>query len=163
MHRKQVVSYDIIQESDTDFRFTTENGCIYSIKLEGADYLKSISPNLFIYEFSFAKATGTDNRFDPKIKSTITNLIEGKLKNTHVTLFYVCETIDGKEDYRKRLFDRWFSKHDTNSHTVHTYPIRSEYAESTIYISVIISNENPYYNDVVSELNKTLNGYTGDK
>ena len=87
--------------------------------------------------------------------------INENLKNPHASLFYVCETIDAKEDYRKRLFERWFKAEGSDKHTIHTYPIRSEY--STIYISVIVNNSNPHYDAVVSELNQTMTGYTGDK
>ena len=86
-----------------DYAFKTDFGvtCVvnfmddYSVWEEGA------------YQFIIGNETRQKSPNDPKLRDTIICIIEAFFEENPDILLYVCETGDGKETMRNRLFLRW--------------------------------------------------------
>ena len=70
-------------------------------------------------------------------------------------LLYICETGDGKQAFRSRLFVRWFN----------TYNRRADYVMQTAevqdgktrnFAALIVQKSNPRLEEILSEFNETI-------
>lgn len=66
-------------------------------------------------------------------------------------MLYICETGDGKQAMRNRLFQYWYSRYERKQEfTFLSASIKDK--EGTInYATLIIRNDNPDYTEVVNE------------
>ena len=90
--------YPVWSENGYTFLFKTNAGVIYD--------------QLFI-----CVTAGALSYRDPAIQSTVIAILEEFFRIDDVTLVYICDTQDGRQASRQRLFSIWF----------HTYPDREEY------------------------------------
>lgn len=99
------------------------------------------------YQFFIVEKNG--NRFlkDVRVKETVWAIVEVFFQENKNVLLYVCDTSDGKQAVRDRLFEIWF----------HEYKKREEYAHFTAkveadsiyyYASVILRTTHPQLNEI---------------
>lgn len=89
------------------FYFTTKYGLKYFVSFRKMDLENDFFKNLFVVDFG----ESNNQKFlsDSKIERTIVNIISTYFdSNPNVLLNYVCDIIDLKQDFRKRLFDKWY-------------------------------------------------------
>ena len=69
-------------------------------------------------------------------------------------LLYICDTSDGKEDGRNRLFLRWFDKHAAPGRfTICT--ARAKIENEMVYAAIIVENRNPKLKEITADFKKT--------
>ena len=96
-----------VEEADEEnyFEFFTEHDVHYSVGFMTDDSLmQSEAYHLII--------VNVDNRPSPndrKVKDTVLVIVAEFFDKNNTTLLYICETGDGKQRLRSRLFERWFS------------------------------------------------------
>jgi len=83
------------------------------------------------------------------------------IENTNV-LLYICDTSDGREEKRNRLFVRWFEEFATPER------FTMETANATVegqgfYAAIIVENSNPLLEAIVSDFKQTAESLTGEK
>lgn len=69
-------------------------------------------------------------------------------------MIYICDTSDGREAYRSRLFMRWFEESDENAR----FTIRSVSTEiegQGFYTALIIENTNPHIKEILEDFEST--------
>ena len=54
-------------------------------------------------------------RQDEKVKQTIIVVLEEFFKNDNVSILYICDSSDGKQAIRNRLFSIWFSRYSNKN------------------------------------------------
>ncbi|MBQ7665045.1 MAG: hypothetical protein IJS43_07490 [Bacteroidaceae bacterium] len=100
-----------------------------------------------------------DNRKSPndvKVKDTILAVIEEFFDKNIASLLYICETGDGKQSFRSRLFERWFSTYDKKAnYTSMTSSVVDEDGMAN-FATIIIRNDNPHLFDIVAEFTSTI-------
>ena len=141
-----------------DFDFTTDTGTRYSVSfledvpLGGCD----------TYQFGFRKRENTHGGYDSNVKDTLIAIIEQFFIENKNVLLYICDTSDGREAKRNRLFVRWFEEFATPEH------FTMETANATIegqgfYAAIIVENNNPMLEAIVSDFRQTAESLTGEK
>ena len=100
--------YKVWTENGRDYNIETSRGQIfvigfmddYSIWQDGA------------YQFTITNQSHQPSPSDQKLRETILLLIEAFFAANPDILLYICETGDGKQAFRNRLFIRWFNTYE---------------------------------------------------
>lgn len=69
---------------------------------------------------------------------------------------YICETGDGMQKMRSRLFSYWFSVYAENDDFLFLPQVVYDEEENENYAALIIRRDNPLFNDLVSEFTNTI-------
>jgi hypothetical protein len=128
--------YILKEGNDPLFAFTTKHGLNYFIAFRKMDFGNVNFQDL--YSVNFWEKSNRKFYKDGKIENTITTIICNYFKShPYSILHYVCDSMDLKQDYRKRLFDFWYKKFQTEEF-------------SKLNIQYQIPEENVNYNLVLS-------------
>ncbi|TBW27176.1 DUF6169 family protein [Gramella sp. KN1008] len=141
--------YDYIIEEGSDplFLFETDGGLTYYVAFRKMGTESYPLDNL--YSLDFNEIDNKKGRNDAKISSTILTIITDFLdENNHIVLHYICDSLDLKHPFRRRLFSRWFSlknppnwiKYDISLEGSEDYTLTFLY-DTTIYNSDLIEPE----------------------
>lgn len=108
------------------------------------------------YQFSIINRNRKKSPLDGKLRRTITAIIYEFLACNNTTILYICETGDGKQGMRQRLFEPWYN----------TSPLKSDFVvfsacitdpEGVVnYASIILRTDNPHFSDVIQEFSDTV-------
>ena len=141
-----------------DFDFVTESGTRYSVSfledvpLGGCD----------TYQFGFRKREDTHSGYDAHVKDTLIAIIEQFFIENDDVLLYICDTSDGREEKRNRLFVRWFEEFATPERF--TMKTANAIVEGQgFYAAIIVENSNPKLEDIVNDFKQTAESLTGEK
>lgn len=92
--------------------------------------------------------------YDPKIEITVLAIIDEFFRSNQHVLLYVCDTSDGKEGGRNRLFLRWFERHAApDRFTIRTANAKVE--DEMVYIAIIVDNRNPNLQAITEDFDET--------
>lgn len=133
-------AYKIYLSNDDTYVFTTDHGTIYEVGFV-EDCMLGMDN---VYQFFIAPKNSSEQPKDDKIQSTIVSIIEDFFKNNDVLLDYICDTSDGRQALRNRLFSHWFALYPRRKY----FTLRSisvYYEDISFYASVLIKNDNPKY------------------
>lgn len=142
--------YDITL-SDAGFIFQTDSGIHYRVSFDKEDIVLG---GCYTYQLILQNVEHQRTPHDPKVEATVLAIIdEFFLSNTEI-LLYVCDTSDGKEGGRSRLFLRWFYKHaEPGRFTIRT--ANAEVEGETIYMAIIVENRNPKVKEIAADFEQT--------
>ena len=99
--------YDLFL-SGTDFRFITDFGIHYSVSFNKEDIVLGECET---YQLIIRKIDEIRSKHDPKVEKTILAIIDEFFRSNLEILLYMCDTSDGRESIRNRLFISWFEKY----------------------------------------------------
>jgi hypothetical protein len=106
------------------------------------------------YQFILYRVENVRAPHDPKIEDTVLAIINEFFRSNQHVLLYVCDTSDGKEGGRNRLFLRWFERHtEPDRFTICTANARVE--DEMVYIAIIVDNRNPNIQAITADFNET--------
>jgi hypothetical protein len=115
------------------FRFFTDNGVQYSVDFIPDDLITEGES----YQLIIANVNNRKSPRDTKVKDSVLVIIDEFFKKNQSTLLYICETGDGKQSMRSRLFEHWFNSYDRKMlFTLLTTSIVDEEGEYKVYTSV---------------------------
>nr|MDQ6890983.1 DUF6169 family protein [Bacteroidota bacterium] len=107
--------YKFTTVKDNYYEFTNAAGIKYACYfLSYAEYFKEykeIANNVYAFNIDMLQK-GTTSIIDPRIGSTIVQIIKTFLNGLTNAVVYVCDASDSKELFRKRKFDTWFREYD---------------------------------------------------
>lgn len=142
--------YDITL-SEAGLIFQTDNGIHYRISFDEEEIVLG---GCKTYQFILFKVEDIRTPHDPKIEDVVLAVINEFFRSNQYVLLYVCDTSDGKEDSRNRLFLRWFEHHaDPERFTICTANAKVE--SENIYIAIIIDKKNPRYLSIIQDFEHT--------
>lgn len=133
-------AYEVSLSDDDTYVFTTSSGVIYEVGFV-EDFMLGIDN---VYQFFIAPKNNTDPPKDLGTRDTIISILEEFFNSNDVLLDYICDTADGKQALRNRLFSHWFALYPQRK----DYTLRSlsvYYEDISFYASVVIKNSNPNY------------------
>lgn len=134
------------------YEFRTDYGVRYRVGFMPDDIIQSANS----YEFFIANVNCKSSPGDTKVRDTILTILDAFFGSNNDVLLYICETADGKQAMRNRLFQNWFSIYQRKSMiTVLSSSVTD--AEGIVnYATIIIRNDNPKLKEVVEEFTNTV-------
>ena len=87
------------------YKFVSDFGVNFGIAFEVNDLLLSGES----YQFGLTNYEGKQSPRDPKVRETILATVEEFFAKNQAALLYICETGDGMQKMRSRLFSFWFN------------------------------------------------------
>ena len=91
-------------QNSRTLEFHTDHGVHYYIDFMLDDLLLSAD----VYQFSIINTNNVSSPRDWKVRDTITAILEDFFLENKSALLYICETGDGKQSMRNRLFRSWY-------------------------------------------------------
>lgn len=143
-----------VEEADEEnyFEFFTEHDVHYSVGFMPDDCLMQSEA----YHLIIVNVANRPSPSDRKVKDTVLTIVTEFFDKNNTTLLYICDTGDGKQRLRSRLFERWFSTY--NKKALYTSVTSSVVDEDGItnYATIIIRNDNPRLVEAIAEFTTTI-------
>ena len=146
-----------VWEKDGAYLFKTDYGIVYKISFMEDDTIWDSGA----YQFLITNLSNVASPNDSKLKLTILYLLESFFKVNNDILLYICETGDGKQAMRNRLFMRWFQQYSEH-HLYYLKTVEIQAEGMMNFAAIIVRYDNPRINEIIQEfdmITKTL----GDK
>ena len=133
------------------YLFTSDNGVELAVDFIDDELItKAIS-----YQLVISNVNNRHSPRDKKVQDTILAIVEEFFDRNQAALLYVCETGDGKQMARYRLFSYWFDMFE--------YSIRYTSLSTSLVdedgimnaATIFIRNDNPHLSEIVNEFNET--------
>ncbi len=134
------------------FEFFTHHDVHYSVGFMEDDVLMQEEA----YQLIIGNVNHRPSPRDTKVRDTVIGIIDEFFRINNTTLLYICETGDGKQSMRSRLFEYWFSSYKRK--TLFTMLSSSVVdADGVVnYATLILRNDNPRFVHVVEEFTKSI-------
>lgn len=133
------------------YYFKTEHGTIYKIGFMPDDTIWEAGA----YQFLIINENSQPSPNDGKLKETVFCVIEAFFKSNPDILLYLCETGDGKQAARNRLFVRWFKEY-ANNHLFYfdTCEVRADGVDN--FAAIIVQKNNPDLERIINDFNQVV-------
>jgi len=146
-------AYQVEKADEENFvTFFTEHDVHYSVGFMPDDSLMQSEA----YHLIIVNVDNKPSPSDRKVKDTVLTIVEEFFNKNNTTLLYICDTGDGKQRLRSRLFERWFSAYRKKA--LYTSVTSSVIDEDGItnYATIIVRNDNPRLVDIIAEFTSTI-------
>lgn len=134
------------------YEFVTDFGVQYQIGFMEDDSI--IRENA--YQFVITNINNQVSPNDDNVRKTIIIMIDEFFLKNNMTLLYICETGDGKQAMRNRLFHYWFSLYDRFSEFTCLSSSVIDMDGVQNFATLIIRNDNPRLLNVINEFTETI-------
>lgn len=108
-----------------------------------------------IYEISFNKIGEfkiTDKKISERVKLTIAFAITNFINRNNCPLLFICDSLDGKEQCRLKLFLSWYDKlEERENYTFEATELYSEAESFTYYSGLIVPNNHARIEQILNE------------
>ena len=145
----QRAPYVVENTGDNSFMFETEHGVVYSV-----GFLQDVSfYGEGVFQFYLLNMSGKTISADKKISETVRVIIEEFFSHKEAVMLYICDTSDGRQASRERLFRIWFNTYIQNdSYSLITESILIE--NIRYYSSILMRKDHPKMITVLSSFTK---------
>ena len=144
--------YLVEKASDTGpYFFTSDSGVELAIDFVD-DNIITVAES---YQLLITNVNNKQSPRDKKVKETVLSIVEEFFEKNEAALLYVCETGDGKQMARFRLFTYWF---DWFEYSIRYTCLSTSLADEDGMMNaatIFIRNDNPRLHDIVNDFNKT--------
>lgn len=148
----QTSPYEVSKVDTRTYEFVTDQGVRYLVGFLEDESIQSCKS----YQFYISKITPIHTIEDVKIKQTVIAVIENFFESNESVLLYLCDTSDGRQEIRSRLFLRWFVMNNKdNRYLCKDTSIKVE--GISIYAAIIVRMDNPLLNTIIAEFEETVN------
>lgn len=141
--------YKIINSGESSFVFITDYGVKYEISFV-IDYTLGIDNS---YQLCIDNVENKTQPRDIKVRDTIVEIIKEFFKNNELSLLYICDTSDGRQKVRDRIFRIWFEE-KASSKLFTIIPASIEVDGEEYFASLILCNNHPQYEAISSSFIK---------
>lgn len=139
-------------EASRTYRFRSDYDVVLAIGFDDDDIIETAES----YVFSIINVNNVPSPRDMKMRDTVMLIIENFFDMNQSALLYICESGDGRQQMRSRLFEFWFSTYRLKDEFL-LMPVSIEDMEGTEnFAALIIRKDNPRFIDVVSEFSNTV-------
>lgn len=94
------------------YNFTTDLNVKYRVVFDNPGDLfneyPTINGRVFSFSFYASYTESLTVRADLRVKDTIADIVNKFFENKRNMIVFVCDSTDGREHCRKRLFEKWF-------------------------------------------------------
>lgn len=143
--------YHVTQVADDTIEFVTDSGVEYQINFM-PDYTLWEE---YAYQFVIINKNKKSSPNDPKLKDTLIYIVEDFFEENKNILLYICETGDGKQAARSKLFLRWFANYSRASeYFFKSTEIVSE--EEQNFAAIIVRKDNPGLVEITNDFEELI-------
>jgi hypothetical protein len=147
------------------YEFLTDQGIHYTVyfldyRAVFANYPHIIAP-IYTFNIDVIKGNPDNSISDERIGMTIVHIFNHFFKKLQNVVIYVCDTIDNREQARKRKFDRWFWRYNDGT-LIKEDDIAILQDGTEIYNSMILHKQNKNLTEIILAY-KNLNEKAGEK
>ncbi len=142
------------------YEFTSDKGVNYYIHFDVCEYLEEFIDHGKVFYMSFGRKR--KESFDIKIRETIICVLGFFFNTKENVLLYLCDTNDGKQLVRRRIFDSWYD--------LYAFSLNVDKIDEVIisddeeyYTSMIVRKDNTFYNEYVTAFRKFHEGLSNEK
>ena len=117
-----------------------------------------------LYEFSLlVQFAGPDSyRRDDLIAPTVAFIFLDFYNNNQNICLYICDSSDGKHHVRARMFNIWFRQYNRGAFSkFDSYLVDTN--GDTIPVSIILSSDNAYWEEINVAFSRLIKGYNDQK
>lgn len=141
---------------DGNYVFVTDDGRIYEVSFEEQPFVDRnefrLADHVFEVFLTLQKAPPSYSA-DPRIGVTLTAIVRDFIdKDARRIIFYTCDTADGRHLARYRRFNEWFFENSQSGHIKLEEKIFYQAIDREFLISVIVSLDHPYADEVLPAL-----------
>ena len=148
-----VAPYQVQLDSRTGlYKFVSEYQVWCSVAFEENELLQSGES----YQFALTNYEGKKSPRDNKVRITILAIIGEFFAKNEAALLYICETGDGMQKMRNRLFHFWFGVYAEHDEFLFLPQVVYDEEDNENYAALIIRRDNPKFNDLVTEFTNTI-------
>lgn len=140
------------QANDGFYEFVTDFGVRYSVGFMFDDLVLRHE----VYQFIIANVNNKPSPNDDKVRQAVMLLIDEFFAENNTTLLYICETGDGKQAMRNRLFQHWFSQYERRGEFTFLSSSVVDEEKNVNYATLIIRNDNPQLTSVVQDFTEII-------
>ena len=90
---------------NNEYTFTTDTGTVFKVAFSKVDY-----EDLPIFIPTLIREQCAIKPNDDRVRNTIVAIMREFVESRDCALFFVCDTSDGRQQNRFRLFSRWFKE-----------------------------------------------------
>lgn len=144
--------YKVEQTEFGDFVFQTHEGVIYGIAFLEDNPIGGCET----YQLTISNKNDRHSSFDPNVRATIFTIIEEFFSNNSNVLIYICDTSDGREAVRNRLFLKWFEEY-ANNERFYFKTAQATIEGEGFFAAVIAELNNPRIEFVKQDFEQTSN------
>ena len=145
--------YEVRKRGDETYSFITDSSIEIFVSFEKDDILQSG----LSYQFGISNPKGSKSPRDSKVRDTILAIVQEFFEKNQAGLLYICETGDGMQKMRNRLFKYWFSLYgESDDYYFQPMTIYDE-EENESFAALILRYDNPKFSDIVREFTTTIN------
>lgn len=144
--------YKVEQQSNLRYTFRTDYGVRYVVDFAEEYILEDVE----MYQFSIININNHPSPNDPCVRDTVLAIVNEFFQENQSVLLYICETADGKQRMRDRLFRSWFANNMAKrQYTIASASVRD--TEDVInYAAIILRLDHPEKEFIISQFNKTI-------
>lgn len=142
--------YRVEQTEYGDFVFQTRSGVIYGIAFLDDTPIGGCET----YQLTISNKNDKHGAFDPDVKETILIIVEDFFLDNSNVLIYICDTSDGREAVRNRLFLKWFEEYADNAH-FYIQTARATIEGEGFFAAIIAKLNNPRIELVKQDFERT--------
>ena len=141
----KISPYKVEKLDDYAFVFHTQANVVYYVSFKEDMEIAGLDSYQFIIERKSEK-----QGYDAEVKESIIAIINEFFAQNNDILLYICDTSDGREAIRNRLFVRWFKETDTDN----VFEIKTADAiveGEGMFFAIIFKKSNPKYTEISTE------------
>lgn len=128
------------------YNFTSKVGAEFAVGFDEDEFFTFES-----YQFIIVKTNDIPSPNDKKVRNTVFAVIQEFFRVNNATMLYICDTGDGKQAMRSRLFNYWITSFlDKGKFTVLQSSIKDEEGIDNYY-AIITRNDNPFAKQAIDE------------
>lgn len=141
-----------MSDIDGSFKFLSDANIVFVVDFMVDDLITSGNT----YQLIIGNVGNKKSPRDYKVRDTILTIVENFFDNNVAALLYICETGDGKQMARGRLFAYWFQNSSQSKlFTTMTSTLTDEEGIENS-ATLIVRNDNPKFDLLVSEFSQTV-------
>ena len=144
--------YKIRVLQDGSVFFTTDNGLHYIVSFD----LDDVSLSRLCYQLVIVNVDNSPSPRDIKLRDTIVAIVEGFFASSNEVMLYICETGDGKQSMRNRLFSYWINYHKKNWNVSFWSSSVKDENGVVNYATIIVRNDNPRFDKIAEKFADTI-------
>lgn len=150
--------YELIL-SEGSFMFQTDFGIHYVVSFNKEDIVLG---GCVTYQLIIRKIEEIRSRHDPKVEATILAIIREFFRSNLEVMLYLCDTSDGREESRNRLFLTWFDRYiEKDRFTI--CKAHAEVENEGLFLCIIVDNRNPKLRAITEDFKEKAAMLTEEK
>lgn len=138
--------------SEQSYKFVTDYDVEYAVSFMEDEILDVDEVFHFIVSNTKRKASPRDI----KVRDTITAILDAFFQQRQSAIIYICETGDGKQSMRNRLFHYWFSRYKHSNECMFLSSAVIDEEGVMNYATLVIRNDNPNLTNVLNSYTTTI-------